>query len=119
MRYIIEMKALFSALVLLCMSVSLCGAQTKKFIGINDVAAAGQIVDGKYKNSFLGLTVDAPNSTQTLNPLVVNRAQRARLVQVLAKQASWEDTYTFAVLADLLSVNPLTKKPSDYLSNLR
>ncbi len=97
-------------------------AQTKKFeksVGISEVAAAGRISGNQYKNSFLGLTIDAPNATLSLNPVMTVTAQRGRLLQVLSKGADWEDTYTLAVLADLLAVNPLTKSPADYVRSLR
>src|SRR4051812_19330594 len=112
------MKSLIAGLLLLCGLVALATAQTK-FVGITEVAAAGSIDANQYKNSFLGLTVDAPNATLSLNPIVTATAQRARLLQVSSKQASWEETYTLAVLADLLAVNPLTKSRADYVRTLR
>jgi hypothetical protein len=113
------MKSLISGMLLLCGLVALATAQTNKFVGITEVAAAGSINANQYKNSFLGLTVDAPNATLSLNPTVAATAQRARLLQVLSKQPEWEETYTLAVLADLLAVNPLTKSPADYVRTLR
>jgi hypothetical protein len=76
------------------------GAQDKKPADISTVAASGAVSGNRYTNSFFTLSVDAPNATLQLNPLINTAAERARLMQVMAQPAKWEDTYTIAVLAD-------------------
>ena len=106
--------------ILLVLLVSVvCMAQATKFVGISDVAAAGAVDKDTYVNSFLKLSVYAPNAALKLNPVITQTAQRARLLEVLAEHRSWNDTYTFAVIADLLAVNPLTKSPGDYVRTVR
>lgn len=119
LTYIVRMTTFLKLAVLLLSLILFSSAQTQKFVGISEVSAAGTLKDDKYTNAFLEFSVKASNSTQTLNPSVQTSAQRARLVQIEAKPTTWENTYTFAVIADLLAVNPLTKKPSDYIQALR
>lgn len=65
------------------------------------------------------MTLYAPNATLELNPRVNRGEQRARLVQVLSKQGKWEDTYTFAVLADSLAKYPQLQSPAHYVRSVR
>jgi len=60
-----------------------------------------------------------PNATFQLNPLVNAAGERARLLQVLAKPVKWEDTYTFAVLADSLNKYPQLQSPAQYVRSVR
>lgn len=108
-----------SGILLLLLVSTVCAAQTRKFVGISDVAAAGAVDKDTYTNSFLKLSVHAPNATLKLNPVITQTAQRGRLLEVLAEHRGWNDTYTFAVIADLLAVNPLTKSPGDYIRAAR
>jgi len=108
-------KLLFVVCALLCAST----AQKEKFVGIKDIAAAGKINSGGYTNSLLGVAIDAPDANLTLNPYIQESAQRGRILQVLSKPTNWDDTYTIALLADLLAVNPLVKTPDDYVRSVR
>ncbi|PYX85097.1 MAG: hypothetical protein DMG70_04820 [Acidobacteria bacterium] len=94
-------------------------AQNSKAVDISAVAAAGRLSDDKYSNSLLRITVDAPNGTLQANPLVNKEAGRVRLVQILSKQTTWEDTYAFAVLADTLARYPQLQSPAHYVRSVR
>jgi hypothetical protein len=94
-------------------------AQNKKPADISAVAGSGTVSLNRYTNSFFGLNVDAPNANLSLNPLVNTDGQRARLLQVLAKPAQWEDTYTFAVLADSLIKYPQLQSLTQYVRSVR
>jgi len=94
-------------------------AQNSKAVDISAVAAAGRVSDDKYSNPLLRITVEAPNGTLQANPLVDKDAGRARLVQILSKQTTWEDTYTFAVLADTLARYPQLQSPAQYVRSVR
>jgi hypothetical protein len=65
------------------------------------------------------LTVDAPNATLELNPSVNATFDRARLLQVLAKPTTFEDTYTFGVLADSLARNENLESPAQCVRSVR
>lgn len=86
---------------------------------ISVVAASGAVSGNRYTNSFFKLSVDSFNATLQLNPLVNTSGQRARLVQVLAKPTNWEDTYTFAVLADCLTEYPQLESLTQYVRSVR
>jgi hypothetical protein len=109
-------RALVTVL-LLAASIADVAAQSKKTPDISTVASAGAVSDGKYTNSFFRLTVAAPNAALELNPLVNKEGGRARLVQVLAKQMTFDNTYTFAVLADTLAKYP--ESPAHYVRSVR
>ncbi len=94
-------------------------AQNSKAVDISAVAAAGHVSDDKYSNPLLKITVEGPNGTLHANPLVNKDAGRARLVQILSKQTTWEDTYTFAVLADSLARYPQLQSPAQYVRSVR
>lgn len=100
-------------------SVAICAAQAPRKADISTVAAAGAISEHRYTNSFFKLTIYAPNATLELTPQVNEGEQRARLVQLLSKQAKWEDTYTFAVLADSLTKYPQLQAPAQYVRSVR
>ncbi len=99
--------------------VTMVAAQSKKPTDISAVAASGTVSGNRYMNSFFGLSVDAPNATLQLNPLVNTDGERARLMQALVKPAEWEDTYTFAVLADSLSKYPQLQSLTQYVRSVR
>jgi hypothetical protein len=81
--------------VLVAAAITDVAAQGKKTPDISTVASAGAIADGKYTNSFFRLAVAAPNARLDLNPLVNKEGGGARLVQVMAKQTAFDNTYTF------------------------
>jgi hypothetical protein len=105
--------------VLVAAAIIDVAAQDKKTPDISTVASAGAVADGKYTNSFFRLTVAAPNGTLELNPLVNKEGGRARLVQVLAKQIAFDNTYTFAVLADTLAKYPQLQSATQYVRSVR
>lgn len=86
---------------------------------ISDIAAAGRVSNSEYTNSLLKLSVNAPNATLQANPLVDKEGQRARLVQIFSKPATWDDTYTFAVLADTLARYPHLESSEEYVRSVR
>jgi len=100
-------------------AATITGAMAQKAPDISTVASAGAIADAKYTNSFFKLTVAAPDATLELNPLVNKEGGRARLVQVLAKQTTFDDTYTLAVLADTLAKYPQLQSPTQYVRSVR
>lgn len=100
-------------------AASITAAESTKTPDISTVASAGKVADGKYTNSFFKLTVAAPDATLELNPLVNKEGGRARLVQVLAKQTTFENTYTIAVLADTLAKYPQLQFPALYVRSVR
>jgi hypothetical protein len=93
--------------------------QSNKPADISFVAAAGAVSGNRYTNSFFKLGVETSNATLQLNPLVNTSGQRARLLEVLAKPTNWEDTYTFAVLADCLTEYPQLESLSQYVRSVR
>jgi hypothetical protein len=99
--------------------VAVCAAQGPRKADISTVAATGVVSENRYTNSFFKLTIYAPNATLELNPLVNTAEQRARLVQILSKQAKWEDTYTFAMMADSLTRHPNLQSPAHYVRSVR
>ena len=94
-------------------------ATNPKAVDISAVAAAGRLSDHKYSNSLLRITVEAPDGTLQANPLINKEAGRARLVQILSKQTTWEDTYTFAILADTLANYPQLQSAAHYVRSVR
>jgi hypothetical protein len=113
------MKTMLVVFVVSTALITSLDAQTKKSFDISAVASAGSVAANKYTNSALKLTVDAPNATLKLNPLVNAQAGRARLVQILSNQSAFEDTYTLAVLADTLSNYPQLQSPAHYVRSVR
>ena len=83
------------------------------------LAAKSGLADGGSAPSFFGSGVAAPNAALEPNPLVNNAGGRARLLQALAKQTTFENTYTFAVLADTLAKHPRLQSPSHYVRSVR
>jgi hypothetical protein len=96
-----------------------CIGSNSKPADITGVADAGAISKDQYRNGFFNLVVDAPDATLQLNPVVDKPGQRARLLQVLAKPAKWDDTYTFAVLADALGNYPQLQSAAHYVRSVR
>jgi hypothetical protein len=113
------MNCALVTVVLIAIAITDLAAQSKNAPDISTVASAGAVADGKYTNSLFRLTVAAPNATLELNPLVNKEAGRARLVQVLAKQTTFDNTYTFAVLADTLAKYPQLQSPTHYVRSVR
>lgn len=99
--------------------VTMVAAQSKKSTDISAVAASGTVSGNRYINSFFRLSVDVPNATLQLNPLVNTDDERARLMQAMAKPDKWEDTYTFAVLADSLIKYPQLQSLTQYVRSVR
>src|ERR1700686_1223247 len=94
------MKLTVSLIALISILAGGIGAQNSKAVDISAVAAAGRVSDSKYSNSLLRIIVEDPNGTLQANPLLNKEAGRARLVQILSKQNTGEETYTFAVRVD-------------------
>lgn len=109
---------LASTIIILVLLFTCAFGQTTGVVDISDVANAGAIIGNRYVNSYLGLAIDTSQATLKKNTLVMDTGQRARLFQALSDHLDWDHTYTFAVLADRLSVNPLTHTPMDYVKNL-
>jgi hypothetical protein len=86
--------------VLVAAAITDVAAQGKKTPDISTVASAGAVADGKYT-------------------LVNKEGGRARLVQVLAKQIAFDNTYTFAVLADTLAKYPQLQSATQYVRSVR
>jgi len=105
--------------VLLLVVATSAVAQSKQPVDISGVTATGVVSGNRYTNSFFKLTVDAHNATLQSNPVVSATGQRARLVQVQAEPTNWEDTYTFAVLADSLSGYPQLQSSAQYVRSVR
>jgi hypothetical protein len=97
----------------------LCAAQTKPGADITSVATSGTVSGNRYVNSFFGVTIEAPEATFQLNPLLNSGGQRARLLQVLSKRGDWADTFTLAVLADSLRNYPTLQSPERYVRSVR
>lgn len=110
------MKIAGLRIALILGAMAAAGAQDKKPADISTVAASGAVSGNRYTNSFFTLSVDAPNATLQLNPLINTAGERARLVQVLAQPAKWEDTYTFAVLADSRTKYPQLQSLAQYVA---
>jgi hypothetical protein len=113
------MKLNLALITLVFIFAGTIAAQNSKPVDISAVAAAGRVSDGKYSNSLLRIVVAAPNGTLQPNPLVNKEAGRARLIQILSKQTTWEETYTFAVLADTLARYPQLQSPAHYVRSVR
>lgn len=115
-RSVIGVLALFSTLTTTKLS-----AQSEKVPDITTVATSGAVTESRYANAYFKLTIDAPNATLQLNPVMNTAGQYARLVQILAKTTNWVDVYTFAVSAETLSnldKYPNTP-PSRYVRSVR
>ena len=112
-------KSIITAILLTVSLVAISLAQTKKPADISTVIAAGTVDGSRYTNPYFKLTIDAPNATLALNPLVSPVGARARLLQVQSKQAEWNDRYTFAVLADTLTEYPQLQSPAQYVRSVR
>jgi hypothetical protein len=93
--------------------------KVEKPTDIGIVAAAGAVSGERYTNSFFGLTIETPNATLQLNPLVSASGQRARLLQALAKPTAREQTFTFAVVVDCLAKYPQLESLSQYVGGVR
>jgi hypothetical protein len=95
-------------------------AQNYKPPDVTTVAAAGSVAKFGYTNSYFKLSILAPNATVNLNPLVNASGGRARLVQVLSDGKSWNETYTFAVLADSqANYRPPLESTTQYVRSVR
>jgi len=86
---------------------------------ISVVVAAGKVSGDKYKNLFFRLTIDAPHAKLEIAPLVNASEKRARLVQILADSAKFDERYTFGVLADTLSMYPQLQSAAHYVRSVR
>ena len=117
--YLAAMNRALVTVVLIAATITDVAAQSKKAPDISTVASAGGVADGKYMNSFFRLTVAAPSATLELNPLVNKEGGRARLLQVRAKRTTFDNTYTFAVLADTLAKYPQLQSPAHYVRSVR
>jgi hypothetical protein len=106
-------------LVLVAAEITGLAAQSKKAPDISTVASTGAVAEGKYTNSFFRLTVAAPNATFEVNPLLNKEGGRARLVQVLSKGTTFDNTYTLAVLADTLARYPQLQSRPHYVRCVR
>lgn len=113
------MKRTLAVIALVSTVIGNSRARTEKTVSISVIAAAGTVTNTNYRNSFLKLAVDAPNATLKLNPLVNESGGRARLVQILSKRTIWENTYTFAVLADILANYPQLRSETQYVRSVR
>jgi hypothetical protein len=114
------MKRTASAIILIFIAVGSIASQSSKSVDISAIAAAGRVSDDKYSNPVLSIEVVAPNATLQANPLVDKEGGgRARLLQVLSKQAGSDDTYTFAVLVDTLATYPQLQSPAHYVRSVR
>lgn len=95
-------------------------AQSDRPPDVTTVAAAGSVTKFGYTNSYFKLSILAPNATVNLNPLVNASGGRARLVQVLSDGKNWNETYTFAVLADALAnYHPPLESTTIYVRSIR
>lgn len=94
-------------------------AQTKRSADISAVSEAGVVVNNRYTNSYFKMSVDAPNATLQLNPVVNDKGQFARLLQVESKPSTWEETYALSVSADSLTINPQVKSAVQYVRSVR
>jgi len=94
-------------------------AQNRQVANISAVAAAGAVSSNQYTNSYFKMSVDAPNATLQLNPVLDVKGQYARLLQVDSAHLSWEETYAFAVTADSLTINPQVKSAAQYVRSIR
>jgi len=113
------MKTAAVAFVLILGASAILVAQTKKSVKISTVAASGTVSESRYTNSFFNLTIDAPGATLKLSPIVNAAGQRARLLQAVVKAPTWDDTYTFAVLAESLAKHPDLQSSAQYLQSVR
>jgi hypothetical protein len=113
------MKITVSLIVFFSILAGCTAAQNSEAVDISAVAAAGRVSGDKYSNSLLRITVEAPNGGLQANPLVNKEAGRARLLQILSKQPRWEDTYSFAVVAETLAKYPQLQSPADYVRGVR
>ncbi len=86
---------------------------------ISAVVAAGKVSGDKYKNLFFRLTINAPQAKFEIAPLVNTSEKRARLVQILADSAKFDERYTFGVLADTLSMYPQLQSATHYVRSVR
>lgn len=107
------------ALLLAVGTTAVYAAEGAKGTDITVVAASGKIAENQYNNDFFDLVVHAPDATLQLNPVINKNAQRARLVQILAKSRNWEEVYTFAVLADAINNYPGMATPDRYVRSVR
>jgi hypothetical protein len=114
------MRSAVSAVWLLVL-VAVCNAQTPRQNDISTVTGAGAVSENQYTNSFFKLTIDAPDATLELNPLVntAGAGQYAHLVKILSKPTNWDNMYTFAVMAEPLAPNPQIESPSQYVRSIR
>lgn len=114
------MSQLTAKLVLFLTLASLLAAQNDKPPNITTVANEGSVTKFGYTNSYFKLSIVAPKATVKLNPLVNASGGRARLVQVLSDGKNWDDTYTFAVLADALAnYHPPLESTTQYVRSVR
>jgi len=90
----------FSMLLMILTLGNADGATVKD---IRTAFAEGNISGNEYTNGYFGL----PTGT------------RARLIDVQADAANWDDKYEIAVLADLLAANPSLRSPEQYVRSVR
>ena len=111
--------ALVFGVALIVLSGSTTPGQAPSPENISIVYAQGKILGQEYKNDYFGLSLKTENAHFTAAAFVSSQGQRARLVDAVADAKSWKDKYEIAVLADLLSANPLIRSPEQYVRSVR
>jgi hypothetical protein len=86
---------------------------------ISFVYAHGKINGQEYTNDYFGLTLAMENVQFTRGAFVSSNGKRARLVDAEATTKKPEEKYEIAVLADLLTANPLIRSPEQYIQAVR
>jgi hypothetical protein len=86
---------------------------------ISAIYAEGKTIGNVYKNDYFGLTLSIESGHFTEGGFISAQGKRARLIDAQANAANWQDKYEIAVLADLLSANPLIRSAQQYVGILR
>jgi hypothetical protein len=82
---------------------------------ISAIYAEGKTIGNVYKNDYFGLTLSIESGHFTEGGFISAQGKRARLIDAQANAANWQDKYEIAVLADLLSANPLIRSAQQYV----
>ncbi len=114
----LQMSLVFG-ITLSTLASTLSLGQTSSPKDISFIYAHGKIDGHEYTNDYFGLTLTLENVQFTRGAFVSSNGGRARLVDAEATTKKPEEKYEIAVLAALLSANPLIRSPEQYVRAVR
>jgi hypothetical protein len=116
-----EIKRNFCLSILIALSV-LFGAVARTQTAtkqVSAVVAEGSVKDGVYSNSYLGITITAPDAKFTVPSLVNEPGRRARLLNAVYDSPDGAKNYTIGLMVDSVENYPKTMSTVVYVRSVR